>query len=109
MRVIALLCTLFALFAPAVQAADGKFSVNLGLDYSSGYYGSLTKTETWALPLSLKYRTDDWNFRLSTAWLRVQGDGSVTPEGDPLNTQGILGHHRGHGRYFRSGHLHPAG
>lgn len=90
MRVIALPCTLFALFAPAIQAADGKFSVNLGLDYSSGNYGSPTKTETWALPLSLKYRTDDWNFRLSTAWLRVQGDGSVTPEGDPLNTPGNL-------------------
>lgn len=76
--------------AASVQAGDGKFSVNLGLDYSSGNYGSQTKTETWALPLSLKYRTDNWNLRLSTAWLRVQGDGSVTPEGDPLNSPGSL-------------------
>jgi hypothetical protein len=90
MRVIALLCTPFVISAPAVQAADGKFSVNLGLDYSSGYYGSQTRTDTWALPISLKYRTDDWNFRLSTAWLRVQGNGSVTPEGDPINIPGSL-------------------
>jgi hypothetical protein len=88
MRVIALPCTLFVLCVPAVHAADGQFSVNLGADFSSGYYGSPTKTETWAVPLSLKYRTGDWNFRLSTAWLRVQGNGSVTPEGDPINTAG---------------------
>jgi hypothetical protein len=42
------------------------------------------------LPLSLKYHTDDWNLRLSTAWLRVQGNGSVTPGGDPLNSAGNL-------------------
>jgi len=90
MRVIALLCTLCAITSPSVQADDDKFSVSLGLDYSSGYYGSQTRTETWALPLSLKYRTGDWNLRLSTAWLRVQGDGSVTPDGDPISTPGIL-------------------
>ncbi|MBT9540740.1 hypothetical protein [Thiobacillus sp.] len=88
MRVIALLCLLSGLPSPSTQAAEGKFSVNLGLDYSSGNYGSQTITETWAMPLSLKYRTDNWNLRLSTAWLRVEGDGSVTPEGDPLNASG---------------------
>jgi len=87
MRVTALLCTLFAAFCPPAQA-DGKPIVSLGLDYSSGSYGSQTRTETWALPLSLKYRTDAWSVRVSTAWLRVQGDGNVTPDGDPLNTPG---------------------
>jgi len=86
MRLITPICTLLAAVCSPVQAADGKFSANLGFDYSSGKYGSQTKTETWALPLSLKYRTDDWSLRLSTAWLRVKGDGNVTPEGDPLNT-----------------------
>lgn len=85
MRNFALLCALFAAFCLPAQAADGKLSVNLGLDYSSGNYGGQTKTETWALPLSLKYRTDVWSMRLSTAWLRVRGAGNVTPEGDPLN------------------------
>ena len=90
MRVIALLCTLCVMSASSAQAADGKFSVNTGIDYSSGNYGSPTKTETWALPLSLKYRIDDWNLRLSTAWLRVQGNGSVTPEGDPISQPGRI-------------------
>jgi hypothetical protein len=85
MRVIALICTLFAAACPLVQAADGKLSANLGFDYSSGNYGSQTKTETWALPVSLKYRTDVWSLRFSTAWLRVKGDGNVTPDGDPLS------------------------
>src|SRR3569832_2491805 len=86
MRLITPICTLLATVCSPVQAADGKFSANLGFDFLSGKYGSQTKTETWALPLSLKYRTDDWSLRLSTAWLRVKGDGNVTPEGDPLNT-----------------------
>lgn len=88
MRNIALLCTLLAAFCPPTQADEGKLSVNLGLDYSSGNYGSQTRTETWALPLSLKYRKDAWSLRVSTAWLRVQGAGNVTPDGDPLNTTG---------------------
>lgn len=88
MRVIALLCTLLAVACPAARAADGKLAVNLGLDYSSGHYGGQSRTETWALPFSLKYRTDDWSVRVSTAWLRVQGDGTVTPDGDPLNGSG---------------------
>lgn len=89
MRAIALLCTLFAAASnPIAWAADGNPTVSLGLDYSSGSYGSQTTTETWALPLSVKYRTDAWSVRLSTAWLRVHGAGNVTPEGDPLNTSG---------------------
>ena len=88
MRIIALLCTLAAASSSTAWAADGKISVSLGLDYASGNYGSQTRTETWALPLSLKYRSDVWTLRLSTAWLRVQGNGNVTPDGDPLNASG---------------------
>ncbi len=84
MRLITLICILLAA-CPAAQADDGKLGVNVGLDYSSGKYGSPSRTETWALPLSLKYRTDTWSLRASTAWLRVKGNGNVTPEGDPLN------------------------
>lgn len=62
--------------------------VNFGIDYSNGRYGSQTRTETWAIPMSLKYRTDRWNLRVSTSFLSVQGDGVVTPDGDPLNGGG---------------------
>lgn len=85
MRILALTSTLLAAACAPALAADGKLSTNLGFDYSSGNYGSQTKTETWALPFSLKYRTDEWSLRFSTAWLRVKGSGNVTPEGDPLS------------------------
>lgn len=85
MRLITLTCILLAATCSAAQADDGKLVANVGADYSSGNYGSPSKTETWALPLSLKYRTDTWSLRVSTAWLRVKGNGNVTPEGDPLN------------------------
>ena len=97
MRFVALLCTPFVIVSPSVQADEAKFSASLGLDYSSGDYGGPTTTETWAVPMSLKYRTGDWNLRLSTAWLRVQGDGSVTASGDPLNSPGDLGTTEGMG------------
>lgn len=85
---IAWVCILcLAAIAPS-QAADSQFSASLGLDYSSGKYGSQATTETWALPLSLKYRTDDWSLRLSTAWLRIHGSGNVTPDGNPLSAAG---------------------
>lgn len=85
MRIVVMLSLLAT---TAVRAADGYPALSLGLDYSSGKYGSQTTTETWALPLSLKYRTDVWSVRLSTAWLRVQNAGNVTPDGDPLNASG---------------------
>ncbi|MHB1085176.1 MAG: hypothetical protein ACYCZA_10100 [Thiobacillus sp.] len=90
MRNIALMRTLSAACCASAQAADGKLSVKLGLDYSSGNYDSQTRTETWSLPLSLKYRTDPGSLRVSTAWLRIQGAGNVTPDGDPLNTSGTV-------------------
>jgi hypothetical protein len=87
MRITALLCMFLAAAGQQAQA-DGRPAVSLGLDYSSGTYGGATTTETWALPLSLKYQTDAWRLRLSTAWLRVRGKGDVTPEGEPLNAPG---------------------
>lgn len=90
MRALVLPCLLIAAATPAAHAAGGSLTVSLGLDYASGNYVSSSSTETWALPLSLKYRTDDWSLRVSTAWLRVQGDGNVTPEGDPLNSPGNI-------------------
>ncbi|MEQ1663549.1 MAG: hypothetical protein ABL877_12725 [Thiobacillus sp.] len=88
MRILFLFCTLLSTNCPSAFATESRLSLSMGLDYSSGQYGSATSTHTWALPLSLKYRTDDWSVRLSSAWLRIEGDGNVTPDGDPLNSTG---------------------
>jgi hypothetical protein len=88
MRTPILLCALCVIGLSSAHAADGSVSFSTGFDYSSGDYGSASRTETWAIPLSLKYKTDDWSVRVSTAWLRIVGSGSVTAEGDPTGTSG---------------------
>lgn len=65
-------------------AADGKLSLNVGAEYTSGDYGDSSNTDTWALPIGLKYRTGTLTLRLATSWLHVSGPGNVTPEGEPI-------------------------
>lgn len=70
-------------------ALDGKFSSSLGIDYSSGDYGATKDTDVWAIPMSLKYRTDNWNIRASTSYLRVTSPSFVTPEGDFIDSGNV--------------------
>lgn len=88
MRIPLLFCAVCAIGLQPACAADGKVSFSTGFDYSSGDYGTASRTETWAIPLSLKYKTDDWSVRISSAWLRIVGSGSVTAEGDPTGASG---------------------
>ena len=69
-----------------VLALDGRFSSTLGVDYSSGDYGASQDTDVWAIPISIKYRTDTWNIRASTSYLRVTSPNFVTPDGDFIGT-----------------------
>jgi long-subunit fatty acid transport protein len=73
-----------------VFALDGEFSSTLGVDYSSGDYGASKDTDVWAIPMSLKYRTDTWNVRVSTSYLRVTSPSFVTPEGDFIGSGNAL-------------------
>jgi long-subunit fatty acid transport protein len=84
MRSPPLLCALCVASIHPAYAVDGKLTLAVGLDYSTGAYGESSDTETWAAPIALKYRTDDWNLRLATSWLHVTGPGNLTPEGEPL-------------------------
>lgn len=71
------------------QALDGRLSTTLGVDYSSGDYGASQDTDVWALPISLKYKTDKWSLRISTSYLRVTSPTFVTPEGDFIGDENI--------------------
>lgn len=74
-----------AMFAsPAL--ADEYIQISTGVDYSSGDYGDTVDTDFLAVPISVKYQTDAFYLRASTAWVDVQGpsgfipgDGGVTP------------------------------
>ncbi len=88
MRSLPLLFLFAAATLPSVFAADGKLTLNAGLDYSSGKYGDTSSTDIWALPISLKYKTDAFSLRVSSSWLRVTGPGTVTPDGEPVGAGG---------------------
>ena len=66
------------LLTGAAQAADG-LSLGVGVDYSSGDYGSDVTTKILSVPFSAKYETGDWTFKASLPWMRVDGDANVVP------------------------------
>jgi hypothetical protein len=92
---IPLLATLA--FSPAALAADQPVSLSYGLDYSTGTYGGSDTTETWSMPLSLKYQRGAWAYRLGTSYLWTRGTQSVTPEGEPLPGGGTVETTQGYG------------
>lgn len=73
------------LLAGAAHAADG-LTLGLGVDYSSGDYGTGTTTKILSVPVSAKYASGDWTFKASLPWMRVEGDANVVPGlGNVLN------------------------
>lgn len=93
-RSAAFLATL--LLAGTAQAQDG-FSAGVGVDYSSGDYGSDVDTKILSIPLSAKYVTGDWTFKASLPWMRVEGDANVVPGlGNVVNLNPV-GRGRGNG------------
>lgn len=68
--------------------SDGRFSVSVGADYSSGDYGASEDTDVWAIPISLKYRTGAWRFGASTSWLRVTSPNNVDADGNFIGNGG---------------------
>lgn len=77
MKKIAILATLL-LAAGAAQAEDG-FSLGLGLDYSTGDYGTGIDTRILSVPVTATYGTGNWTFKASLPWMRVEGDPTVLP------------------------------
>jgi hypothetical protein len=60
------------------QAADAV-TFGVGVDYSSGDYGTGTTTEILSVPFSARYAVGNWTYKASLPWLRVSGDPNVLP------------------------------
>ena len=58
-------------------AAGGAASVSLGAEYSTGDYGTSSKTTIWYFPVTLKYETDANMMSLTIPYLSVEGQGDV--------------------------------
>lgn len=76
-----LLASLLASFTSPVMA--DTFSTAIGMDYSSGDYGTGTTSEIWYVPLVAKYETGPMIYKVTVPWLRITNP-EVGPNGDPL-------------------------
>ncbi|AIL63674.1 hypothetical protein [Pseudomonas alkylphenolica] len=66
-----------------VPAVADTFSTAIGLDYSSGDYGTETTSEIWYVPVVGKYETGPMTYKVTVPWLRITNP-EVGPDGDPL-------------------------
>lgn len=70
---------LFALGTAAL--AQGRWTLSSGLDYSTGLYGESTPTRVRYLPVSGKYETGEWLFKLTVPRLEIDGPGMAAITG----------------------------
>jgi predicted porin len=70
------------------KPSNGRFSISVGADYSSGDYGASEDTDVWAIPISLKYRTGVWRLGISTSWLHVTSPNTVDADGNFIGSGG---------------------
>src|SRR5258706_5555723 len=59
--------------------ADGELSAGLGVNYSSGKYGTSADTNLLSIPLSARYESDLWTLKLTVPYLSVTGPANVVP------------------------------
>jgi hypothetical protein len=82
MPVVSMLCaTLLSVPHSASAATDGETSINLGAEYTSGDYGTSSKTKIWYFPVTLRYETDVNAASIAVSYLSVEGRGDVVVSG----------------------------
>lgn len=71
-----------------VNAKDkvARFSISTGFDLSTGHYGDPDKTDIVVVPVSLRYRANDWlSIGAAMPWIRINGpDVVLGPDNRPL-------------------------
>lgn len=72
-------------------ADEGTFSLGTGFNYSSGTYGTATRTNITSIPVIGKYETETWTFKLTVPYVRISGGTGVIPG------MGSVGHGPGGG------------
>lgn len=64
--------------APSLAlAADGQTTLSLGADYTKGNYGKSESTEILNVPVTAKYETGRWVYKLVVPYIRITGPGNV--------------------------------
>lgn len=63
----------------SVAAGDGSLSLGVGLNYSSGDYGTATTTRITSIPFTARYDTGPWILKLTVPYLYVSGGTAAIP------------------------------
>jgi hypothetical protein len=78
----ALAAALIAIPHAASLAADGQFDLTAGAEYTTGKYGGTQSTDIFFVPVTGKYETGPWLFKLMVPYIRITGPGNVIGAGD---------------------------
>lgn len=65
-----------------IESDETRFRTSLGMDYTSGSYGTEEKTEILFVPLSLQAEQGPWTVRAVIPWLHVSGPALVIDGGE---------------------------
>ena len=69
-----------------------RITISSGLDYNTGDYGLGVNTNALSVPLSVKYRTGNWTYRLGTAYLYLEeSSSSFLIDGNPIPNTAVSG------------------
>lgn len=68
---------LAAAFLSQAALAEGNFTLKTGYDYSTGKYGTNTRTEITAIPFIGAYETGNWTLKASIPYVRITGSDNV--------------------------------
>jgi hypothetical protein len=75
---------------PAAASPYG-LTFSTGADYSSGSYGTNSKTKIFVAPMSLAFKTDAFRLSASVPYLRIDGAGAVVLGSDGRPLPGVPG------------------
>jgi len=66
------------LLSISICHAESMLTFSTAADYSTGKYGSSTKTETYYMPVGVKYEVSDWTFRATVPYVETIGPANVS-------------------------------
>jgi hypothetical protein len=75
--VVASLSSLLSSLLSQVAIADSNLTFKTGYDYSSGTYGTNTRTEISSVPFIASVETGDWVFKATLPYVRITGTDNV--------------------------------
>jgi hypothetical protein len=77
MKKLSLVAAAVAALLSQAALAQSNFTVKTGFDYSTGTYGTNTRTEISSIPFIANYETGNWAFKLTVPYVRITGSDSV--------------------------------